>query len=203
MPTQSSVHFFLNWTKERIDEMDATLASIESKVAEMRAESRAKADQFIGDLREKRTDFASTVRKQAQEGEAAWETTKARLETQWKSFETEIKRYFETSGRDISQQEAVFQSQVTAQMNAWRETADKIHEAASDFASERRKDIDATVSRMRAEAAAAQDKLQKLAGAGTESWSALSDALAETRAVFDRANQTAREAFKRATGSAQ
>jgi len=84
-----------------------------------------------------------------------------------------------------------------------RETADKIHAAASDFASERRKDIDATVSRMRAEAAAAQDKLQKLAGAGTESWSALSAALAETRAVFDLANQTAREAFKRATGSAQ
>jgi hypothetical protein len=56
---------------------------------------------------------------------------------------------------------------------------------------------------MRAEAAAAQDRLQKLAGAGTESWSALSAALAETRAVFDRANQTAREAFKRAAGSAQ
>jgi hypothetical protein len=203
MPTQSSVHFFLNWTKERIDEMDATLASIESKVAEMRAESRAKADQFIGDLRQKRTEFESTVKKQAEEGEAAWETTKARLETQWESFETEIKKYFETFGRDISQQQAVFQSQVTAQMSAWRETADKIHAAAADFASERRKDIDATVSQMRAEAVDAQDKLQKLAGAGTESWSALSAALAETRAVFDRANQTAREAFKRATGSTE
>jgi len=125
------------------------------------------------------------------------------LETQWKSFETEIEKYFETFGRDISQQQAVFQSQVTAQMNAWRETADKFHAAAADFASERRTDIETTVSRMRADAAAAQDKLQKLAGAGTESWSALSAALAETRAVFDRANQTARDAFKRATGSAQ
>jgi hypothetical protein len=74
---------------------------------------------------------------------------------------------------------------------------------ASDFASERRKGIDATVSRMRAEAAAAHDKLQKIAGAGAESWSALSAALAETRAVFDRANQAATEAFKRATGSAE
>jgi hypothetical protein len=75
--------------------------------------------------------------------------------------------------------------------------------AAADFASERRKDIDATVSQMRAEAVDAQDKLQRLAGAGTESWSTLSAALAETRAVFDRANQTAREAFKRATGSTE
>lgn len=203
MPAQSSVHFFLNWTKERIDEMDATLACLESKVAEMGAESRANADQFISDLRHKRTEFENTVKKQGEEGGAAWEAIKARLESQWKSFEIEIDKYFETFGKDIKQQQAVFQSQVTAQMNAWRETADKFHAAAADFASERRKDIDTTVSRMRAEAAAAQDKLQKLAGAGTESWSALSAALAETRAVFDRANQTARDAFKRATGSAQ
>lgn len=203
MPAQSSVHFFLNWTKERIDEMDATVACLESKVAEMGAESRANADQFISDLRHKRTEFENTVKKQGEEGGAAWEAIKARLESQWKSFESEIDKYFETFGKDIKQQQAVFQSQVTAQMNAWRETADKFHAAAADFASERRKDIDTTVSRMRAEAAAAQDKLQKLAGAGTESWSALSAALAETRAVFDRANQTARDAFKRATGSAQ
>jgi hypothetical protein len=34
---------------------------------------------------------------------------------------------------------------------------------------------------------------------GTESWSVLNSALGETRATFDRANQAAREAFKRAT----
>jgi hypothetical protein len=69
MPAQSSVHFFLNWTKERIDEMDATLASLEGKLAEMGAESHAKADQFIRDLRQKRTQFESTVRKQGEEGD--------------------------------------------------------------------------------------------------------------------------------------
>jgi len=31
MPTQSSMHFYLNWAKERIDEMDAILASLEAK----------------------------------------------------------------------------------------------------------------------------------------------------------------------------
>jgi hypothetical protein len=43
------------------------------------------------------------------------------------------------------------------------------------------------------------DKLDfKLNQAGTQSWSALMGALAETRAAFDRANQAAQEAFKRA-----
>ena len=51
---------------------------------------------------------------------------------------------------------------------------------------------------MNADAAAAEEKLQQLNQAGTQSWSALMAALAETRAAFDRANQAAREAFKRA-----
>ena len=71
MPAQSSMHFYLNWAKERIDEMDATLASLESKVAEMGAESRTRAEQFIRDLRQKRTEFEKTVKKQGDEGGAA------------------------------------------------------------------------------------------------------------------------------------
>jgi len=154
---------------------------------------------LIGDLRKERDEFESIFKKQAEAGEAAWEATKARLDIQWKAFETEIKKYFDGLGTDVKQQQAVFQSQVAAQLKAWRATADQIHAAAAEFASERRKDIDATVSRMRADSADAEQKLDKLARAGTESWSALSAALTETRTVFDRANQAAREAFNRAT----
>ncbi|MGC1576177.1 MAG: hypothetical protein WA813_08640, partial [Beijerinckiaceae bacterium] len=139
--------------------------------------------------------------KQAQAGEAAWEATKARLEPQWKGFEADMTKYFEGLGKDIKQQQAVFQSQVTAQMKAWRESADKVQAAAAQFAAERRKDIDAAVSRMKAEATEAEKKLQKLATAPTEPWSALNAALNETRAAFDRANQAVRDAFKRATAS--
>ena len=58
MPTQtSSAHFFLSWAKERIDEMDATLASLESKAGQMQAETRVKADQFIAGMSKKRDEF--------------------------------------------------------------------------------------------------------------------------------------------------
>jgi hypothetical protein len=103
----------------------------------------------------------------------------------------------------MKQQQAVFQSQATAQLNAWRDTADKLNAAGKEFATERRREIDAAVARMKSDATVAEEKLQKLANAGTESWGALTAALAETRANFDRAHQAAREAFKRATSSAQ
>ena len=52
---------------------------------------------------------------------------------------------------------------------------------------------------MQTDAAAAEEKLQKqLDQMGSQSWSTLMAALTETRAAFDRANQAAREAFKRA-----
>jgi hypothetical protein len=59
-------------------------------------------------------------------------------------------------------------------------------------------DIDAALRRMKADASEAEANLQKLTHAGTESWAALTGALAESRAAFDRANQSAWDAFKRA-----
>jgi len=97
----------------------------------------------------------------------------------------------------------VFKSQATAQIRAWRETADQLNASANQLAAARRRDIDDAVSRMKADAIAAEHKLQEFAQAGTQSWSALNAALAETRTVFDRANQAARDAFKRAGSSAQ
>jgi len=51
---------------------------------------------------------------------------------------------------------------------------------------------------MKADASQAEANLQKLTRAGTESWTALNGALSESRAAFDRANQSAWDAFKRA-----
>ncbi len=198
MATQSSIHFYLNWAKERIDEMDATLASLETKVSEVQADARVKANQVLADLRKKRDEFRSTVRKQAEGNEAAWIKAKAQLETEWSAFETEVKKYVDTFGKKIEQQQATFKLQAAAQLKAWREAADKLRTAGKEFAAERRGEIETTVKRMETDAAVAEEKLQKLNQAGMQSWSALMGALAETRAAFDRANQAAQEAFKRA-----
>ena len=200
MPAQSSVHFYLNWAKERLDEMDATLAVLDGQIAKMQAEARANAQQLVGELRAKRNEFESALKKQAQAGEAAWESAKTRLDADWKAFQHILKEYTETIGKHMEQQQAVFQSQVDAQLKAWRATADQLNAAAAAFATNSRREVDAAIVRMKADATAAEQKLAKLAQAGTESWSALSAALGETRASFDRANQAARDAFKRAVG---
>lgn len=199
MPTQSSIHFYLDWAKGRIDEMDAALASLEGKVGEVETDARAKANQVLADLRKKRDDFRDTVKKQSEANEAAWVSARAQLESEWSAFEVEVKKYVESFGKQVEHQQATFKFQSAAQLKAWREAADKLDSSAKEFAADRRHEIDAVVRRMNADAAAAEEKLQKLNEAGVQSWSALMAALTDTRAAFDRAIQAAQEAFTRAS----
>lgn len=199
MSGQDSIHFFANWARERLDEMDAALTSLDGKAAEVQADAKDKASKVLAELRKNRDDFRDAIRKQAGAGEAAWTGAKAKLEADWSAFEAEVKKYVESYGRQFELQQTTFELQAAAQLKAWREAADKLASAASEFASERRDEIESNVKRMKADAVVAEEKLRKLNEAGNQSWSALTAALTETRAVFDRANQTAREAFKRAT----
>jgi len=199
MPEQSSVHAYLNWIKQRIDEMDATLASLEAKAGQVKAESKAKSDQMLADLKKRRDEFQVKANAQVQAGEAAMQAGKAQLESQWHGFEAQVKAYFDTVGKQVEQQQATFRDVAAAQAKAWREAADKLHSEATKVAAAKRADVDAAVKQMKADAAEAEARLQKLKQAGSESWAAMSAALAESRKAFDQANQKAWDALKRAT----
>jgi uncharacterized phage infection (PIP) family protein YhgE len=200
MTEQSSMHFYFNWAKERIDEMDATLASLEAKASQLQPDTKTKVAQLMADLTEQRDEFEDTLKKQAEAGEAAWGRARAQLESLWNRFEAQLKAYLDGAGKQIDQQQATFQNVAAAQMKAWREATEKFQGAAAKLAADRRADIDTAVKQMKADACEAETRLQKFKEAGKESWTALSAALAEARKAFDRANQTAYDALKRAGG---
>ncbi|MGX4768885.1 hypothetical protein ACWAUC_03645 [Bradyrhizobium guangdongense] len=196
MSEQSSVHFYLNWAKERIDEMDAALASFEVKAGEAKAESKVKAEQIIADLKKRRDEFQVQLKAQAEAGEAAWARGRTELEKQWDGFEAQMKTYFESAGKQFEQQQATFKDIAAAQGKAWREAADKFREAAGKVAAVHAGDLEAALKQMKSDASQAEAQLQKLKQAGSESWSVLSAALAESRKAFDQANQAAWNALK-------
>ena len=198
MPEQSRMHFYLNWAKERIDEMDATLASLEAKAGQVQADSKAKANQLVADLQKRREEFQAALKKQAEAGEAACERAKPQLEARWNEFEGQVKTYIDTVGKQVQQQHATFQDVAAAQVKAWREAADKLGDAAAQVAAAQRANIDAALKQMKADSSEAEARFQKLKQAGSESWTVLGAALAESRKAFDRANQAAWQALKHA-----
>jgi hypothetical protein len=198
MSEQSSVHFYLNWAKERIDEMDATLASLEAKAGQVQADSKVKANELIAGLQKRRDQFQADMKKQAEAGEAAWQRAKPQLESRWSEFEAQVGTYIDTIGKQVEQQRATFQDVAAAQAKAWREAAEKLQSEAAKAAGARRADLDTALKQMRTDASQAEAHLQKLKQAGAESWTAFGAALEESRKAFDRANQAAWDALKRA-----
>lgn len=192
MSQQSSMHFYLNWAKERIDEMDAALASFEVKAGQAKAESKVKTDQLLSDLTQRRDEFQALLKA----GEAAWAEARAELERQWNGFEAQMKTYFESAGKQLEQQQATFRDLAAAQAKAWGEAAEKLREAAGKVTAARTVDIDAALKQMKSDASEAEARLQKLKQAGSESWSVMSAALAESRKAFDQANKAAWDALK-------
>jgi hypothetical protein len=198
MPEHSSMHVYLDWTKQRLDEMDATLASLEVKAREVNAESRSKANQFITDLKKQRGEFQARAKVQGEAGEAALRESRAQLETQWQGFETKVRSYFQTVGEELDRHQTTFRDVAATQAKAWRETADKLEAEAARAAIARRADVEEAVKQMKVHAGEAQARLQKVQQAGGESWTALSAALAESRNAFDRATQQVWDALSRA-----
>lgn len=198
MPGQSRMHAYFNWTKQRLDEMDATLAVLEANADHVKADSQAAAEALIADLKKRRTAFHAKVQAQAHRGEAAMHAGIAQLETQWHAFEAQLKTYFETVGKQIEHREAAFQNIAAAQARAWNEVLEELHTEAARVTAAGRADIDLAIKTLKTEAVEAETRLQRLKMAGTESWSALSTALAESRQAFDRASQQAWDAFRRA-----
>jgi hypothetical protein len=197
------MHPYLDWTKTRIDEMDATLASIERQFGKMEANTQVKVKGLLTALRNEREAFVENMKKQTLAGEAAFTGAKDNMEAHWNAFEVKLQKYMDDAEKQVEQGRATFQARAEAQIKAWQSLVDKIAEEARDYAVDQRAKIEAAVAPIRADAKAAEARIQKLSDAGTESWFAFKTALAETRAAFDRASQVAHDAIKgavKATG---
>ena len=167
MTTQSSMHFYVNWAKERLDEMDATLASLEGQAGKLQADARAGAELALTEIRNQRDNYKRIIDNQKEATEATWIATKATLESDWKAFEASVQSFVDAAGEQIGAREAAFSAAVNAQVKAWQDAADRLRNAATGFASDRKAEVNSIVKRMKDDADAAQAKLDKLRSAGT------------------------------------
>jgi hypothetical protein len=51
MTSESYAHHFSNWAKERLDEMDATLTSIEGRLGVLHADAKKQAEKAVSEIR--------------------------------------------------------------------------------------------------------------------------------------------------------
>jgi len=84
----SSLHAQFKWAKKRIDAMDRSLAGLEHKARKLKSRTTPQAKRLVADLKKRRTRFEAILKKQAKDSDTAWRKSRARLEKEWKTFET-------------------------------------------------------------------------------------------------------------------
>src|SRR5438445_594895 len=146
MTEQDNTHGYSNWAKERMDEMNAALASLEATAHTLQAEAKVKGEQLIVGLKKHRDDFKALA--------------KTQVEAQWNAFETQVKAYFDSVGKQVELRQATFRDIAAAQVKAWQEAADEFQISAGNMAAAKRADIDAAVQQMKADGVQAQARLQ-------------------------------------------
>lgn len=196
MAQHSSIHFYFDWAKERLDEMDATIASLETHADRVHATDAKAAREFRAELRERRDAFKDAFDKQDKTSESAWVRAKGQLERAWADFEGSVTTYIGRFDKTIEEGRETFRNAAAAQLKAWREAADRLHVAGAALAADSRADVEAAVQRMKAEASKEEARLMQFSA---DSWAAFSSALDQSRAVFERAIRDSSEALKRAS----
>ena len=199
METHSSAHVYLEWIKGRVDEIDTTLASLEGCAAKLYGDARANADRAVADMHQVRDTFGRLMEQQAKAGQETLAQSKEALNNQWALFERSFQTYLDAAGKQVDVHRAAFEARAAGQRKAWQEAIDELHKSATAFAADRRSDLDEAVLQMKTQADAVKVKFDKLYTAKDESWTALKSALSESRDALDRAYQTAREVYERAS----
>lgn len=198
MTKESKVHPYIEWAKSRLDEMDATLSTLQGKVEELGEDAQVKAKEALTDMEAQRDAFKAFLDKNLESAESVWDAQSAKLKEDWKAFEDEVETYVKSTKNNAEQYEAAFKARADAQVKAWQEMMNNAFAAAAKFPEERKAEFDDAVTKMKSEADAAENRLAAMKKAGQESWSALDAALSESRKAFDKASEDMQKAFKRA-----
>lgn len=195
---RSGIHGSIDRAKERLGEMDATLALLEKKLADFKSENRAAAERAIAEMRVQREALKQIVDAKRQATEAEWQQAKATVESRWTAFEAAVQKWVDATRQDIAGQNEVFVARAEAQLKAWQDIIDQLEVSAKAATSDRKREIESAIATIRADREVVKAKLEAMKRSGKETRIALGNALNESRVAFDRANQTASEAFKRA-----
>jgi hypothetical protein len=195
---RNGIHGSIAWARERLDEMDATLALLEKKLGDFKSENRAEAERAIAEMREQRQALKQVIDAKRQATEAEWQQTRATVESRWTAFEAAVQKWGNATRQDIADQNEMFVARAEAQLKAWNDIIDQLEASAKASASDRKREIESAIATIRADREIVKARLEALKRSGKETRIALANGLDESRAAFDRASQTASEAFKRA-----
>lgn len=189
MPEQRRIHEYLEWTRQKLDEVEATLVALDGSVEALKKDARAEADRALARIRTARDAFkakADAIRIDAAAAEASADKIYGAAETQWTEVELAFQDYLKAVAGQASVVRKALTDRAEAQRQSWQSSLQALRASAAATIDQARGEVDAAIRRLTAEAEKAEARVGKASAAGDESWKAVRGGLDEAISVYVR-----------------
>jgi hypothetical protein len=200
MSKQSLAHEYLEWTKQKLEEIDATLSALDDLVKTLKSDARTKADAAIVQIRAARDAFKAKVdalRSDIAASKAVADDTYVSLKAEWAEVELAFQDFLAAAAGQANIVKQAVTDRAEAQRKSLHSSLQAIRATASDALDQGRIEADAAISRLAAETEKAAAKLGQVSAAGDDSWKAIKGGLEEITSAYDRTWKKISEAIAR------
>lgn len=161
MSKQNLVHEYLEWTKQKLDEIDATLATLGGSVETLKTDARNNADQAIARLQTARDAFklkVDVVRSDAAAAKAIADDAYVAIEADWAEVELAFRDFLTAAEGQASVVKKALTARAEAQRRYWQSSLRAIRADASAAIGRARDEGDAAIRRLFRRAAGAANE---------------------------------------------
>lgn len=198
MTEHDSAHQTVAWARQRLDEVDAIITSLESSAQQLREKAGDDVQAALARLQQSRAaiqGYSDSLRDEADVARQHTSETLVKIEAEWLEVESTFQSFLSTTRDHAETVRNVLAARAAAQRKSWENTLRGFGEQAQETAEKARKDFDDVYRRLSSEVEKVQARIGDARGAGDESWKALKAGLAEVRDVQSQTIQKIKTAF--------
>jgi len=197
----------IKWSKERLSELDATIAVLEQNAAKLQADGRSQAEAGLKKLRERRDAYFAEV-EEANSNVKTWTDTQVAeaqksLDETSAAFESERDRYLDSIKADITMRRAALKAELDARLKAWQVSIDELRAEAGKVSDERKADIEARIASLKKQADEEKARVGRLQNASSDSWKTMKRSFADAQKLFSDTYASVRKSIEDAIDEKQ
>lgn len=163
MTKESRAHEQVEWTKHKLDEIDATLAALEQSVNDVSGRARKQADQALAQLKAARDAVRKrfdTLRADVDAARKVADDTYEKLKSDWADVELAFENFIAATRGQMDVARQAVTARAEAQRQSWEKAVAAIRATASDAVNEAQREFNTAIERL----SAARSKVETKAG---------------------------------------
>lgn len=200
MSDKHLAHEYIEWSKQKLDEIDATLLGLDKQIETLTGDARTRADRAVAEVLAARDAFKAKVeslRADIPTAEDAAADVYAALDQQWGEVELAVHELLSAVAGRADVLRSALKARADAQRKAMRSSFQAIRANATEAIDRARGEVEAALHRITTETEKVEAKLGQVSAASGDTWKAIKSGLADAKSVHEKTWKAISEAIAR------